>query len=373
MNQKRVFLIAVMLTLFLIANCDLLGGNKAPSKPQAPIGPDLRGIGVAGSYTAVTTDQEDDSIAYQFNWGSATDTSAWSVFVKSGDSVTMTKTWNTAGSYQVTVRARDIKGKVSDWSPPLTVTVRLNQNPTTPAMPSGPGSGVPGRGYYFYATTTDPDNDMVQFRFSWGNGDTSDWGGFVASGATDSVFHTFNTGGLYQIMVQARDKLGGESFWSEPLNFYVTDTAYPYTIALTWNQDPRDIDAHIWTPLIEGDSWHIFFGRHGFLHTAPYCSLDVDDVTGFGPEHITIARAAPGEYIYAVHHWAGDSTITTSGAVVRVYHYGDLIRTFNVPSGTAGAHWWWHVFKLNAVSGEITVLNLIDPEPPLPWTTDQRK
>ncbi|MGQ9708281.1 MAG: hypothetical protein ACUVUR_05340 [bacterium] len=373
MQQKRLVLMAVLITLFITAGCNLFGGNKAPNKPQTPVGPEMRATGIAGNYTARTTDPENDSIAYQFNWDSAADTSAWSSFVKSGDSITMVKTWNTPGSYQITVRARDIKGNISEWSPALTVTVRVNQIPATPGIPAGPGSGIPGRGYYFYATTTDPDNDMVQFRFYWGQGDTSDWGGFVASGATDSAFHTFTIGGLYQIMVQARDELGGESFWSEPLNFVVTDTAYPYTIALTWNEDPRDLDAHIWTPDVEGDSWHIYFGRKGFAHTVPYCSLDVDDVTSFGPEHITITRAYPGEYIYAVHHWSGDSTITTSGAVVRVYHYGDLIRTFNVPGGTASAYWWWHVFKLNAVTGEITELNLIDPDPPLPWTMDARK
>lgn len=373
MHLRKVVLTAVIITLFITAGCNLFGGNRAPNKPPAPTGPELRATGVAGNYTARTTDPDNDSIAYQFNWGSPADTSAWSLFVNSGDSVTMTKVLNTPGSYEITVRARDIKGNVSDWSLPLTVTVRINQNPETPGIPGGPVSGIPGRGYYFYASTTDPDTDMVQFRFYFGEGDTTDWGGFVASGATDSAYHTFATGGLYQIMVQARDKLGGESFWSEPLNFVVTDTAYPYTIALTWNVSPHDLDSHIWTPEIEGDSWHIYFGRKGYSHIAPYCSLDVDDVTSYGPEHITISRAYPGEYIYAVHQWSSDSTITGSGAVVRLYHYGDLLRTFNVPTEPANNRMWWHVFKLDAVNGTITTLNTIEEDPPLPWTLDAHK
>lgn len=373
MKRKVLMLSLVALGLLLTVGCNLFGGNRAPVKPAAPAGPDMRAVGIAGSYTAVTTDPDNDSIAYQFNWGSASDTSGWSLFVKSGDSVMMSKAWNTAGIYQVKVRARDIKGNISDWSPALSVTVRVNQVPQTPAMPAGPYSGVRDRTYYFYATATDPDNDLVQFRFSWGDGDTSDWGAFVASGGSDSAAHTFVNAGVYPIMVQARDKLGGISFWSEPLNFVVTDTTYPWTIALTWNAEPRDLDAHLWTPAVEGDSWHIYFGRHGFLHIAPYCSLDVDDITSYGPEHITIARAFPGEYIYAVHHWSGDSTISTSGAVVRIYHYGSLTRTFNVPNTPAGDNWWWHVFKLNAENGTITELNVIDPNPPLPWTMDERK
>jgi len=282
-------------------------------------------------------------------------------------------TFDTAGIYAIAVRARDSRMQMTNWSDTLLVTVRTNQNPLTPAIPTGPISGIKGRTYHFLATTTDPDGDAVQFRFSWGNGDTSDWGAPVPSGALDSAAYSWAQGGVYYISVQAQDKLGGVSNWSEPLGFVVTDTAYPYTIALTWGQYPRDLDSHIWTPEIEGDSWHIYFGRHGYGHIAPYCSLDVDDVTSYGPEHITITRAFTGEYIYAVHQWSSDSTITGSGAMVRIYQYGNLIRTYNVPTEPANGRLWWHVFKLNAVNGTIIDLNTIENNPPLRWTMDERK
>lgn len=370
MKLRWFWTIALVIPLAITIGCF---GNRAPAKPGTPTGPDERAIGAEGNYVARTTDPDGDSVSYQFNWGTAGDTSTWSSFVASGDSVVVFNIWTTAGTYQVTARAKDTKGNVSGWSNALTVTVRTNQIPLTPGIPAGPVSGVKNRTYYFYATTTDPDNDKVQFRFSWGDGDTSNWGNFVNSGATDSAAHSWSTGGIKQISVQARDKLGSVSAWSEPLAFIITDTAYPYTIALTWGEDPRDLDAHIWTPEVEGDSYHIYFGRRGSLNVAPYCSLDVDDVTSYGPEHITIKQAFPGEYIYAIHHWAGDSTITTSGATVRLYTYGNLNRTFTVPNVPSQPDYWWHVFKLNAVTGEVTVLNLISPDPPLPWTTDERK
>ncbi len=369
MSRKSILVLLVVSTIILgTIGCDLFGKMGAPNKPATPTGPDMRGVGNIGTYTTKTTDPEGDSVSYQFNWGGSGDTSVWSSFVPSGDSVKMTHAWATAGTYSVTARARDNKGNVSDWSAALTVTVRVNQAPATPGMPTGPFSGVAGRTYYFSATTTDPDNDMVQFRFSWGDGDTSDWGAFVASGQADSAAHSWANGGFYQIAVQARDKLGGETDWSEPLGLVIGDTAYLYTIALSWDAQPRDLDAHIWTPAIEGDSWHIYFSRKGHLNIAPYCSLDVDDVTSYGPEHITIKRAFTGEYIYAVHNWSGDADITTSEAVVRIYNYGNLIQTFTIPTQPVQNKLWWHVFKLNAETGQVTVLNTLEDNPPLPWT-----
>ncbi|NPV14269.1 PKD domain-containing protein [candidate division WOR-3 bacterium] len=374
MHTKKFLALAMFAVILATAGCNLFGRVGVPNKPAKPNGPDMRGIGIIGVYSAKTTDPDGDSISYQFKYGSAaSDTSAWSVFVPSGDSVLISIFWNAAGTYSVVARAKDTKGNVSDWSAALVVTVRANQDPVTPAIPTGPISGVKGRTYYFSATTTDPDGDAVQFRFYWGNGDTSDWGVPVPSGALDSASYSWAQGGVYYVSVQAQDKLGGVSDWSEPLGFVVTDTAYPYTIALTWGEYPRDLDSHIWTPEIEGDSWHVYFGRKGYSHIAPYCSLDVDDVTSYGPEHITITQAFPGEYIYAVHQWSSDSTITGSGAVVRIYQYGNLIRTYNVPTEPANNRMWWHVFKLNAVNGTITDLNTIETDPPLPWTMDERK
>ena len=138
----------------------------------------------------------------------------------------------------------------------------------------------------------------------------------------------------------------------------------PYTVSLTWGKYPLDLDAHFWTPNIEGSSYHVYWQDKGLLSAAPYCELDVDDVTSYGPERITVGSACPGEYTYAVNQYSSDSTISGSGARVELYVQDHLSRTFTVPAGPTNGRTWWHVFKLNGSTGAVTVLNTLEYDPP---------
>jgi uncharacterized protein YfaP (DUF2135 family) len=62
-----------------------------------------------------------------------------------------------------------------------------------------------------------------------------------------------------------------------------------------------DLDSHLFVP--NGD--HVYFVDRGSLTAAPYAALDVDDITGFGPEVVTITRLYPGTYRYAVFNYSG--------------------------------------------------------------------
>lgn len=362
MNGARFAMRLMAAGLIILLGCNR--ANRSPQVPSVPQGPDECAVGMNYGFTATTTDPDGDSVAFQFRW-SADDSSDWSEYVATGGSVTMNHAWQTVGNYSVVARARDNKGNISGWSPLLGVLVRTNENPGIPMMPDGPSSGVINIDYHFSTSATDPDGDAVQFRYDWGDGDTSDWGDPVESGQADSVSHRWTEAGFYQVRVQARDKLGGLSPWSEAAGIVIAGSAQPYTIALTWGEHPRDLDSHIWTPEIEGSSYHVYYSSPGRLATAPYCSLDVDDVTSYGPEHVSIGTVFDGEYIYAVHHYSGDSTITTSGARVELYVNGILDRTFNVPDEPAGGRRWWHVFKLDGSTGVVTVLNQISSGPPV--------
>ncbi|MEO0079135.1 MAG: PQQ-binding-like beta-propeller repeat protein [candidate division WOR-3 bacterium] len=65
------------------------------------------------------------------------------------------------------------------------------------------------------AKATDPKRESVAVRFSWGDGDTSDWSNWVASGETVAQSHSWKSPGSYDVMLQARDKQGATSGWSE--------------------------------------------------------------------------------------------------------------------------------------------------------------
>lgn len=139
-----------------------------------------------------------------------------------------------------------------------------------------------------------------------------------------------------------------------------------YRIVLTWGENPRDLDSHLWTPPIEGTSYHIAYYSMGDLDSPPYAALDVDDVTSYGPETITITDVYSGTYTYAVKHYAGSGKITTSGAKVEVYDDSGKIRTYEVDPNAlcGGVDWYWTVFELDGNSGAITTINTFNSYSP---------
>jgi hypothetical protein len=132
-------------------------------------------------------------------------------------------------------------------------------------------------------------------------------------------------------------------------------------INLTWGENPEDLDAHLTGPKINAtspdDRFHIYFSNRNNCDAAPCDTtipawLDVDDVTGFGPENITIQKVndayTPGTYRFSMHHYAGSSTIPDSGAAVKVYVGDTLARTYKpVANGEAVAGGWlWTVVEI---------------------------
>ena len=101
-----------------------------------------------------------------------------------------------------------------------------------------------------------------------------------------------------------------------------------------------------------------YFGQSGVCGVDPVC-LDVDDISAFGPETITIQAVGTGVYRYYVNNFsqqfAGDTVpLSRSNAIVEVYQGAGSapIRTFSAPQlpGTM-----WFVFELSGST--ITTIN----------------
>ncbi len=132
-----------------------------------------------------------------------------------------------------------------------------------------------------------------------------------------------------------------------------------YQIVLTWGEHPSDLDSHVVGTLTDGSLFHVYYGymsqNDGSVNV---CNLDVDDVTSFGPETITLSPTTAKPYYYYVYHYAGDGTITTSSAQIKLYQGSSLIRIYNVPGNqSAGSNWYWNVFAI--VNGRIVDRNTI--------------
>ena len=89
-----------------------------------PKTPTLRGRrigtnGTAYSYTFSATDPDGDDVEYYLNWGDDYwfgGAVGWIGPFKSGEKVTLEKTWTEKGNYTVRVKAKDRYGAKSDWS-----------------------------------------------------------------------------------------------------------------------------------------------------------------------------------------------------------------------------------------------------------------
>lgn len=137
-------------------------------------------------------------------------------------------------------------------------------------------------------------------------------------------------------------------------------------LVLTWGENPRDLDSHLWLPDTENTRYHVYYSNKGDNDEHPFAALDVDDTSSYGPETITITqRYSTGTYVYAVYNYAGSGDLTTSQAQVQVFDSTGLVATFNVPSVGTGR--WWNLLTINGATGSITEVNQISENSPAPY------
>jgi hypothetical protein len=136
-------------------------------------------------------------------------------------------------------------------------------------------------------------------------------------------------------------------------------------IVLTWGEDPRDLDSHLTGPTAAGGEsrFHVYYANRS--PAGEVAELDLDDVTSFGPETITISPSSgssllrPGIYRYSVHHYSGSGTIYSSGTNVNLIMGTGMVRSYSPPSTCQwqGSSDVWTVFELTVdASGNATVL-----------------
>ncbi|MEE9302827.1 MAG: carboxypeptidase regulatory-like domain-containing protein [Thiotrichaceae bacterium] len=124
------------------------------------------------------------------------------------------------------------------------------------------------------------------------------------------------------------------------------------TARFTWGVNPADLDTHLFGP----NDYHIWWRALGSLNTTPFAQLDVDDTNSFGPEVLTIVQfPEPGTYRYAIHHFAGSSSITNSSAQIRLRLNGQTT-VFAPPAGQSTTDDLWNVFNLIVdANGNVTL------------------
>lgn len=125
-----------------------------------------------------------------------------------------------------------------------------------------------------------------------------------------------------------------------------------WRFVLTWGDRPRDLDSHLTGPTAAGGRFHVYYARKGHTDSLGSVNLDVDDVSSYGPETVTVTDTPEGLLRYSVHDYSNagkvsSAALSASGARVQVYRGSALLATYNVPSGQGDL---WTVFTLDLSS-----------------------
>jgi hypothetical protein len=143
-------------------------------------------------------------------------------------------------------------------------------------------------------------------------------------------------------------------------------------ITLNWGEAPRDLDSHLFIVDAEGNQNHVFYANSGVTINDTIIYLDVDDVTSYGPEVISIPQfPVEGRYDYYVHNYSGSPDIDPSTTRVEII-FNNQQRIFSPP--TNGITEWWHVAKIEKdAEGQLlfTAINEWSDEPQTTIVTPQ--
>jgi outer membrane protein assembly factor BamB len=214
---KKLPMLVLPAALLLLPGCLR---NHAPVVTALSAGPEIFLRDTTYTFAAIAIDPDGDSVAVRFDWGDST-VSDWSGWSASGRTVALVHAWHSQGTYKVVAQARDQKLDSSGWSGAPSTTLIVRRTPALPAAPTGPDRGGQDSAYIFTAAALQPDNAMVAIRFAWGDGDTSAWSDFVASGESASMSHAWAAPDTYAVTAQAKDTGDAPSRWSAPRDIVI--------------------------------------------------------------------------------------------------------------------------------------------------------
>ena len=233
-----VFLIAVVFGVVISAGCKK---NKAPDAPFAPAGPTSGVVNSECTFTSSAQDPE-DSVAIRFDWGDG-DTSDWSRYVPSGETVAASHSWADSGSYSVRAQAKDARDASSDWSAGHQIAVMAAVVSWTRTFGGSGGEAgfsvqqTADGGYVITGVTSDAGGDVCLVKadasgkqqwyktfggIGWEAGysvqQTAD-GGYVIAGGTNSY-------GVYGDVRLIKTDPNGDTIWTRIFGDSATEYCY---------------------------------------------------------------------------------------------------------------------------------------------------
>lgn len=130
-------------------------------------------------------------------------------------------------------------------------------------------------------------------------------------------------------------------------------------VYLTWNSGTyHDLDSHLTGPDTNGNRFHVYWANQNY--SDQNVTASTNDQAGFNATETsltTIKNPINGTFRYSVHHYDDVPTSTSlvsSNAVIKIYQGGNLLATFNAPSGVGNV---WKAFEIQ--NGKIIPVNTL--------------
>lgn len=143
----------------------------------------------------------------------------------------------------------------------------------------------------------------------------------------------------------------GQESYTEDFVISPELTSGEIRIVLEWQEQPSDLDSHLFCDMDDGTTSELYWGRTTVSSSGGViATLDVDDTNGYGPETTTISRT-DGVFTFVVSDYTLSGTMSRCGATVKIYLPGESApKVVNVPDSIEND---WVVCRINHGSFEL--------------------
>lgn len=188
--------------------------NSAPETDIQSVSPNPATTGETVTLKVKATDTNGDQVQVKVDWRDGT-VSAYSNLEPNGSTFTFSHVYSTQNDYMVRTRGKDHRGLEGGWTDSLKVTVeKPNTAPRVTITDITPSSATVGELVTIQAQAVDDDNDQVQTRINWGDGEISPFTDLSPQGTIFTYEHYYAAAGDYYISVVAQDEHGLRGLWS---------------------------------------------------------------------------------------------------------------------------------------------------------------
>ena len=278
------------------------------------------------------------------------------------------------GRYRLRFTATDVEGASASCE------ITVNATPTPPEV-SCPAV-IEGRPLTPVDIAASAVDDGVIVRWAWRVDTRPPGSGASPPAPLDRPMTRFtpDIAGVYSLTVTATDDDGMTGTCTTRVNAGNVDGL---RVEMFWDTPTGDMDLHLLSPTAtrwtsDGDCYYancnVSNGHNlewGGPGTDDNPRLDIDDLTGFGPENINIATPVPGTYRIGVHAYSGGAAHRIT---VRIYCGGSTTeprRTFGPVTlrdrGGPSSNDFWRVADVTITGTGCTIADLSRPSGP--WIT----